>query len=82
MLKNAGIEVPGKIGICGFANEPFTELTDPGMSTLEQYSEEIGKSSARMLIERMENGKNNGLSSSMTFKPKLIIRRSSLRKKI
>lgn len=81
-LKNAGIKVPEQIGICGFANEPFTELTEPGITTLEQYSEEIGKSSARMLIERLENGDKNGLSSSMTFKPKLIIRGSSLRRKV
>lgn len=79
-LKNAGVNVPEKVGICGFANEPFTELTEPAITTLEQYSEEIGKSSARMLIERLENGREKGLSSSMSFKPKLIIRNSSLKK--
>lgn len=79
-LKNANIKVPEEIGICGFANEPFTELTEPGITTMEQYSEELGRSSARMLIERLENGMTKGLSSSMTFKPKLIIRRSSMKK--
>lgn len=80
VIKKAGIKVPEQMGICGFANEPFTELTEPAISTLEQYSEEIGKSSARMLIERIEQGVGNGPSSSMSFKPRLIIRDSSKRK--
>lgn len=79
VLKEKGLKIPEEIGICGFANEPFTELTDPSMSTLEQFSEEIGKSSARMLIDKIEHGVTTGSSSSMSFKPRLIIRDSSNR---
>ena len=79
VLKKHGIQIPNQIGIAGFANEPFTELVEPGITTLEQHSEEIGKSAARMLIERLESEEEKGFSSSVTFKPKLIIRRSTLR---
>lgn len=76
-LKEAGIKVPESVALCGFANEPFTELTEPGLTSLEQYSEDMGKSAAKMLIERMENIQEHGLSRLITFKPKLIIRESS-----
>jgi len=79
-FKSKGIRIPDQIGIAGFANEPFTELTEPGMTTLEQYSEEIGKSTARLLIERIETGMKKEVSKTMTFKPKLIIRASTQRK--
>jgi len=78
-FRSQGINIPKQMGIAGFANESFTELTEPGMTTLEQYSEEIGKSTARLLIERIESGKKKEVSKTMNFKPKLIIRESTLR---
>jgi DNA-binding LacI/PurR family transcriptional regulator len=81
-FKNAGINIPQDIGIVGFANEPFTELTDPALTTLEQYSEDIGRSAARLLIERIENKQNKEVPSSLSFKPQLIIRKSSQRNTI
>ena len=80
VFKKHGIKIPEEIGIAGFANEPFTELTEPGITTLEQYSEEIGKSSARLLIERIESENEINVASSTSFKPKLIIRGSTLKK--
>ncbi|MBN1926065.1 MAG: LacI family DNA-binding transcriptional regulator [Prolixibacteraceae bacterium] len=78
-FKEAGYLIPTQIGIAGFANEPFTELTSPSMTTLEQYSEELGRSAARMLIERMEYKIKGTAPNSVVFKPKLIIRDSTLR---
>jgi DNA-binding LacI/PurR family transcriptional regulator len=77
-FKNQGIAIPKQMGIAGFANEPFTELTSPGITSLEQFSEEIGKSTARLLIERIESGRKE-VSKTMTFRPKLIIRESTER---
>jgi len=80
VFKARGIKIPEEIAIAGFANEPFTELTDPGISTLEQFSGEIGKSAARLLIERIEHGEKNVVSQTITLRPKLIIRSSTVRK--
>jgi LacI family transcriptional regulator len=79
-LKQNNIKIPEDIGIAGFANEPFTELTEPGITTLEQHSGEMGKSAARLLIERIESSGNKEVSQTITFKPKLIVRGSSRRK--
>ena len=80
VFKKHGLKIPEEIGIAGFANEPFTELTEPGITTLEQYSEEIGKSSARLLIQRIESEDEINVASSTSFKPKLILRGSTLKK--
>lgn len=79
VLKKHGVHVPESIGICGFANEPFTELTEPGLTSLEQFSEEIGKSAARMLIERISGSRSTDLNSVVSFKPRLMVRDSTLK---
>lgn len=78
-LKEKGVKVPDEIGITGFANEPFTELLEPSMTSLEQFGQTIGERAAQMLIERIENRKEDDLVSTVSYKPKLIIRKSSLK---
>jgi LacI family transcriptional regulator len=79
IFKSNNIRIPEQMGIAGFANEPFTELVDPPMTTVEQFGEEIGKNAARLLIDRLEGGSNEA-SRLVSFKPKIIFRRSSIRK--
>jgi LacI family transcriptional regulator len=81
VFKKYGLAIPEQIGIAGFANEPFTELVEPAITTLEQHSEEIGRSVAKMLIARLENDQVQEFTSSVSYKPKLIIRESTLRNK-
>ncbi|HPR32137.1 MAG TPA: LacI family DNA-binding transcriptional regulator [Prolixibacteraceae bacterium] len=81
-FKKSGFLIPDQIGIAGFANEPFTELIDPGMTTIEQHGEEIGKSAARMLIERIRNGSPREAYNTLVIQSKLIIRSSTLRNSV
>jgi LacI family transcriptional regulator len=80
-LKENSIAVPEQIGIAGFANEPFTELSSPSITSLEQHSEEMGKSAARLLIEQIESTDSKRISRVLTFKPGLIIRESTQKQK-
>jgi len=79
IFRKHGIKIPGQMGMSGFANEPFTELVDPSMTTVEQYGEEIGKNAVRLLIDRIEGGQNDA-SRLVSFKPKIIYRKSSMRR--
>jgi LacI family transcriptional regulator len=81
-FRQNNIAVPNKIGVAGYANEPFTELTEPGITSLEQFGGEIGKSAARLLIERIENGAKDEVMQTITFRPRLIIRSSTSKKGI
>lgn len=50
-LKEAGIGVPDEFGLVGTANEFFTSLTSPTISTLGQKPYEMGKAAARAFLE-------------------------------
>jgi LacI family transcriptional regulator len=77
-FRRMGISIPGDIAIAGFANEPFTEFIEPSMTTLEQFGTEMGRSAARLLIERIENGGFVEVPRTITIKPQLIVRASTL----
>lgn len=80
-LRELGIKVPEQVGVVGFANEPFTHLTAPGVTTLDQHSQEMGKMAARLLIDEIQKSDTLAITRTMTIKPTLIIRESSLRTK-
>ena len=76
LLKN-GVRVPEDIAICGFANEPMDALVTPSLSSVGQFSKQMGQQAARMLMERL----NGGNPPDVVLKPELIIRDSTLCKK-
>lgn len=41
-----GFSVPGDLGIIGFSNEAFTEVTSPTLSSVDQQSRDMGKAAA------------------------------------
>ena len=77
ILKDLGISIPNEIGIAGFANEPFTELTDPGLTSVEQFSERMGQEAADLLIAEIEEKHQKIEPSTIKIKPELIIRQST-----
>jgi len=76
-FKNKGISIPSDMGIAGFANEPFTELI--GLTSVEQYSIEMGKSAAQLLIEEIESGEKPNPCKEINIKTELLIRNSTLK---
>lgn len=75
-MKNAGISVPDDVKVVGFANESFTEIMDPPLSSVEQFSGEMGKKSAEMMLKRF-TGTNP--VETIILKSELKIRKSSLK---
>jgi LacI family transcriptional regulator len=77
--KELGIRVPQDIAFTGFANEPLDEIFEPTISSIEQYPVKMGKEAARLLIQQMENERTAFSPQTITLKPSLVIRQSSLR---
>lgn len=75
-----GIAVPESLGICGYSNEPFTEITSPSITTIDQYSVSMGKTIANLYFQEMEVFDLNSEPKIVSIKPKLIIRKSTQRK--
>jgi len=53
-VKDAGLCVPEDVAIIGYDGTPFTQLTEPPLSTVEQPASEMGRIAARLLIEIIE----------------------------
>jgi LacI family repressor for deo operon, udp, cdd, tsx, nupC, and nupG len=74
-----GIQVPDQLGICGYSNEPFTEITSPSITTIDQYSVNMGKTIAELFFDEMETGGKAITPGVVSIKPTLIVRRSTQR---
>src|SRR5471030_2731218 len=70
------IKVPQKLGICGYSNEPFTELTSPSITTIDQFSIYMGKTIANLYFQEMDNKDTEVVHKIISIKPKLIVRSS------
>lgn len=76
IFKEAKVNIPGEMGIFGFANEPFTDLLSPSLSTIEQHAYDMGRTAAKLLIEQLNN---NGVTIAklITIKSSLCLREST-----
>jgi len=83
ILKEAGKKVPKDIAIVGFNNDLISRVTEPAITTLNYPGNEMGETIARILINHLE-GESDDLSftSTVTLNAELIIRASSIRKKL
>lgn len=77
-LKDNNVDIPGDISVVGFSNEPFTELLDLTLTSIEQNPYEIGKSAARVFLDQV-NAKDAIIEHAIKLKPKLCIRNSSMK---
>lgn len=87
VLKTAtamGLKVPEEVGIIGFANETFTAVTSPTLSSVDQQSRQLGKEAASAYFNYVLQQKTQPATAKEIFKKKIIecnlaIRSSSLK---
>jgi LacI family transcriptional regulator len=75
--KKQGIHIPQQLGITGFANEPFTAFLEPGLTTVDQRGEEMGKQVAEMYLGCGEGEAPMNDCEKIVLEPELIVRESS-----
>jgi LacI family repressor for deo operon, udp, cdd, tsx, nupC, and nupG len=76
---NMGFKVPSQLGILGYANEPFTELTSPSITTIDQFTKHMGHTIADLYFQESENKDATVVPRTISIKPKLIVRASTSR---
>jgi LacI family transcriptional regulator len=75
-----GVKVPAELGICGYSNEAFTEITSPSITTIDQFSIFMGKTVANLYFQETENKNDTAvIPKIISIKPKLIVRSSTNR---
>jgi len=77
-IKERGLKIPEDVAVVGFDNdEELCEIIDPPLSSVHQPVEEMGKIAAKLLLEFL---KGNSSIERYIFTPRLVVRKSSLRK--
>ncbi|WP_426670246.1 LacI family DNA-binding transcriptional regulator [Mucilaginibacter sp. McL0603] len=72
-----GIKVPSELGICGYSNEAFTEITSPSITTIDQFSIYMGETIADLYFREMDQEESSRTPKTISIKPKLIVRAST-----
>jgi LacI family transcriptional regulator len=80
VLKEKKIKIPQQVALVGFSNEPFTEFTEPALSTVDQHSLRMGNAAAQIFLEQISTDKKEFIPQKIVLKPELIVRGSSLKK--
>ncbi len=51
--KECGKRIPEELAIVGFSNGIYSNMTDPPLTTVEQFGYKMGQKAARMLLDRL-----------------------------
>jgi len=76
-VKMKGYQIPNDISIIGYANEKIAKNLTPPLTTVNQHGITIGKSAAKLLIDRLKKDKNEFVTKIITTN---IDQRSSTKK--
>src|SRR3989337_423860 len=61
VAREKNIEIPNAMAIVGFSNEPISAFIEPGLTTLAQPMEEMGREAVQLLLNQM-NEKNSSIT--------------------
>lgn len=76
LLEN-NIKVPEEIALVGFSDEPFASYVTPAITSINQYSEQIGKLAAEAFLYRINNPLEKVGLNKIILNAELIARDSS-----
>lgn len=74
VLKKLGYKIPQDISVIGFTDGLVSTVTDPPLTTISQHGFEIGKTSARMLLDRITNPGSAKKPVTEVIKTELVVR--------
>ena len=76
-IRKAGLNIHEDIALVGFSDNPIAALIEPPLTTVAQPRYEIGKFSAKILIDQINNKSVDSAPIEKVLKTKLIIRQST-----
>jgi LacI family transcriptional regulator len=81
-LKEGGLRVPEDIAIVGFNNEVISRIIQPKLTTINYPGEEVGEQAARSLLDQLAGLSSARTTDTIIIRSELIIRDSSLHRKV
>lgn len=80
-LQKMKLKIPDDVGVIGYANDTFSEIIQPTLTSIEQYPQEIGANAAKLMLDLIENKNwSKRVHKKIHIEPNLIIRDSSNRR--
>jgi LacI family transcriptional regulator len=81
-LKENGVRGPEDIAIVGFNNDAISRIIQPKLTTVNYPGEEIGEQAARSLLDQLAGLSSARTTETIIVRSELIIRESSLHRKV
>ncbi|MEX0274510.1 MAG: LacI family DNA-binding transcriptional regulator [Flavobacteriaceae bacterium] len=78
-LVQKGYRIPDDICVVGFSNEPFTQIMDLSISSVDQSPMEMGRMAARVFLDGTDVTDTAKTQKRVVLSPTLMVRDSSLR---
>jgi len=79
MAMEKGIAIPEELGVVGFSDNPESAYIGPGLTTIRQPTLEMGKMTARSILQLIDGEEDFHLPNETILKTELIVRGSSMR---
>lgn len=76
-LTEAGLRVPEEISVVGFDDILSAGYCTPSLTTVRQPLIEMGRTGARILLERIANPGKSELAAEVSIQPELVVREST-----
>jgi LacI family transcriptional regulator len=76
-LAEARMRVPEDVSVVGFDDIQSAAFCTPSLTTIRQPLNEMGKTGARILLERIANPENVELTAEVIMQPELVVREST-----
>lgn len=77
IAKAQGLKIPEQISICGFTNSTLGEVSDPLLSSVDQHGYEMGATSMRLLLERLNGVREGENIVSKIIRTNLVVRETT-----
>jgi LacI family transcriptional regulator len=79
-IKECGLQIPDDIAVVGYGNGNYSTMTDPPLTTVEQYGYQMGEKAMRMLLDRII-GVDDIPARTEEVNTELIVRESTVKKR-
>ena len=79
VVSELGLDVSQQIGVVGFANEIYTGLIKPSLSSVDQKSRQLGRRAANVYFQQLINTKIDSIPSEIIVEAEILWRDSSRR---
>jgi len=75
--REAGVAIPGALGVVGFSDNSIVSLIDPPITTVSQPAYEMGVTAAKVLLEEIHDPEKRGHVFEKVLRTTLIVRDSA-----